>query len=469
MEKTKAYNLTEGGILNKLLVIALPIMAMQLVQMAYNLTDMFWLGMVGSGAVAASGSAGMYLWLSMGFLMFGRMGAEIGVSQNIGGGNEDAAKTFSQNALFLALASGVVFGGVLVIFNGPLIGFFNIQEREVADSAASYLAITGIGIPATYISAAVGGSFSGAGNSRMPFYINSIGLVVNIILDPVLIFSLDMGIEGAAIATITAQIIVCVLSVLALKKSRARPFAEFKLIVRPHWDTVKRILKWSVPICVETMLFCFLSMIISRFVAAWGADAIAAQRVGGQIESLSWLIGGGFASALTAYIGQNYGAGKWGRIHRGFRVSALIMICWGALITAIIFFGARPLSSIFLTDPDIIDISTGYLRILSVCQLMYCLEVIAAGAFRGIGKTLPPSFATAAGNLIRIPIVYLLSQGPLGLNGIWWGVTIGAILRSTLLFGWYMLYAKKQPREDIEIPALDAKAEEPGWEEAELD
>lgn len=469
MENTKKYNLTEGGILNKLLVISLPIMAMQFVQMTYNLTDMFWLGKVSSDAVAASGTAGMYLWLSMGFLMFGRMGAEIGVSQNMGKGDTAAAMGFSQNSLFISLVSGIVFGGVLIIFNRPLIGFFNIQEAAVASSASIYLVIVGAGIPATYISAAVSGSFGGSGNSRTPFYINAIGLLVNMILDPILILTLDMGIQGAAIATVTAQILVCALSLLALKRSRARPFPDFKVFIKPHLETIKRIFKWSVPICVESMLFCFLSMIISRFVAAWGADAIAAQKVGSQIESLSWLIGGGFASAVTAFIGQNYGAGKWARIHRGFRVSAVIMVIWGVVITAVIFLGARVFSSAFLTDPDIIDISVKYLRILSTCQLIYCLEVIAAGAFRGIGKTMPPSLATTTGNALRIPIVYFLSKTSLGLDGIWWGIAIGSILRSLLLFLWYVLHAKGQPREDIaasglspeENPALEQPGVEP--------
>ena len=103
MEKGQNRNLTEGGIFRKLLLVAIPIMGTQMVAMAYNLTDMFWLGRVGSEAVAAAGAAGMYMWLSFGFILIGRMGAEIGVSQSLGRGDRKTALAFSQNAMMIAL------------------------------------------------------------------------------------------------------------------------------------------------------------------------------------------------------------------------------------------------------------------------------------------------------------------------------------------------------------------------------
>lgn len=111
MAETKQYDLTEGPILSKLLLIAVPIMGTQLFQILYNLVDMFFLGQVSSDAVAASGTAGMYIWLSAAFLIFGRMGAEIGVSQSFGRKNNQEALRYSQNSIFIALLLGVIFGG----------------------------------------------------------------------------------------------------------------------------------------------------------------------------------------------------------------------------------------------------------------------------------------------------------------------------------------------------------------------
>lgn len=445
------YDLTSGGILNKLLLVALPIMGTQIIQMAYNLTDMFWLGKIGSGAVAASGTVGMYLWLSVAFQMLARIGAEIGVSQNIGKGDREKAKTYAEAGFFLSIAVGILFSLIMFLFRHPLIGFFNIQEPEVVADAVNYLVVICIGIPFTFLTIAVTGIYNGSGNSRIPFVINVIGLGLNMILDPVLILVLDYGVIGAAVATITAQIVAGILSAGALVFTKWRPFQHFKLLCKPSFESIKQILKWSAPVAVESFFFTFLSMIISRFIASWGAGAIAAQKVGSQVESLSWLIAGGFSSAIGAFVGQNFGAGKWTRIHRGIKLSSLAMGLWGVLVTAFLFFGGDLVLSVFLPgDPDAIAAGASYMRILSICQIVACLEGVASGAFRGMGKTTPPSVISISSNVFRVFLAYFLSRTPLGLDGIWWGVSIGAMIRGGWMFLWYMLYARKQPTVDTE-------------------
>ena len=445
----KKFDLTQGPILNKLLLVAIPIMGTQLMQMAYNLTDMFWLGKVGNEAVAASGTAGMYLWLSQAFLMIGRMGAEIGVSQSLGQKDKKAAFKYSQTSFLISIVLGIIFALGMAVFRNPLIGFFKIQDGAVASDAAQYLAITSVGIPATFVSGVIIGTFNASGNSRIPFYVNAIGLVLNMILDPVFIFTFGMGIQGAAMATSLAQIIVAVLFLISIKLIKSRPFEEYRFFVKPEKNYVRKIFLWSIPIALESMFFTILSMIISRFVTAFGTVAMAVQRVGSQVESLSWLIGGGFSSAVTAFMGQNYGAGKWERIHKGYRISIRTMLVWGCLITVLLLFGGRFLFRLFLSDPEAIEMGVTYLRILAVCQIVACLEYNSAGAFRGIGKTIPPSLVSICGNLLRVPFVYILSKTSLGLDGIWWGISLGAVVRSLWMYLWYILMSKKLPQEDL--------------------
>lgn len=445
----KKFDLTEGPILNKLLLVAVPIMGTQMMQMAYNLTDMFWLGRVGSVAVAASGTAGMYLWLSQAFLMIGRMGAEIGVSQSLGRRDKKTACTYAQNALFLAAVLGIIFAALMIAFRNPLIGFFQIKDHEVVSQSVVYLVITSLGIPATFISGMVTGTFNAFGNSKIPFFINGTGLIINMVLDPLLIFTFDMGIAGAAIATILAQIIVAVLFLVSMKVVKNRPFEKFDIIAKPDSKVIKQIFAWSIPIALESMFFTMLSMIISRFVAAFGTSAMAAQRVGSQVESLSWLIGGGFASAVTAFMGQNFGANKWKRIHKGYRISSQAMLIWGGFITVVLLLGGQALIGAFLSDPEAVKMGASYLKILAVCQIVACLEYNSAGAFRGIGKTIPPSLVSIASNAMRIPLIYVLSNTSLGLDGIWWGITIGSVVRSLWMLGWYVAMARKMPKEDV--------------------
>ena len=447
MAETKQFDLTEGPILSKLLFIAVPIMGTQLFQMLYNFVDMFFLGQVSSDAVAASGTAGMYVWLSAAFLMFGRMGAEIGVAQSFGRKNDKEALRYSQNSIFIALLMGTIFGGMMIIFSHPLIGFFQIQEVSVAQDAASYLRIVAVGIPLTFISAAINGAFTGAGNSKLPFYINVMGIIFNIIISPLFIMTLGWGIQGAALATILAQALVFALFGLAIKFHSARPFEVFSYseIFKPNRWVLGQIFRWSFPISLESLCFTLLSMIIARFIAIYGAGAIATQRVGSQIESLSYLIGGGFASALTAFIGQNFGAGKWERIHQSFKIATAVMISWGIFVSLMLFFGAEFLFSLFISEPDIILLGIDYLRIFSLAQLATCIEALAAGAFRGVGITHPPSIVSISFNVLRVLLAYVLVQTTLGINGIWWAMTVGNICRGVVLMVWYLLFSRKQP------------------------
>ncbi|MDL2263116.1 MATE family efflux transporter [Synergistaceae bacterium OttesenSCG-928-I11] len=434
----KKYDLTRGGILDRLLLVALPIIGTQLVQMSYNLTDMFLLGRVGSDAVAASGSAGMFIWLSNGLMLLGRMGAEIGVAQSVGRGDVESARRFSQHSLIVALVVGSIYALVCLFFSHDLIGFFRIREAEVAADAARYLSIVAVAMPGAFVNASVVGTFNGSGNSRMPFFINLTGLGLNILLDPIFIFVLGMGVAGAAIATAIAQTCVCVLMLRALIGRRDRPFERYAFFERMQVARVRQILRWSFPICTESVLFTFFSLFTSRFVALFGAGAIAVYRVGSQIESLSWLTCIGFSTAITAFVGQNYGAGEWGRIRDGVRVSFAAVSAWGVMVTLVLAFAGGGLFAFFLPDETLTEMGRTFLRILAFCQILGCLEAASSGSFRGLGKTLPPSLVSIACNGLRVPLSYALSQTALGLNGIWIGMTVGAAMRGVLLTPWLL-------------------------------
>lgn len=459
---SQRFNLTQGHIGGKLVMISLPIIGTQLMLMGYNLVDMFLLGRVGADAVAASGSAGMYMWLGGGLMLVGRMGGEIGVAQAKGRGDRTDTARYAHNSIFLAALLGVVFAAACLLAPRELIGFLNIREAAVAEDAAVYLAIIGIGVPAIFVSSAVGGAFTGAGNSRVPFFINAVGLVLNAALDPLFIFTLGMGVRGAAVATSLAQLVGCALSLYWLLVRRDRPFPQLKLWTRPRRDHVKQILRWSVPVSVENLLFTFFSMIVARQIANHGSDAIAVFRVGSQAESLCWLVCLGFSSGLTAFVGQNFGAGRWTRIWSGFRLALLLILVWGVMASTLFFLAGRWVIGLFVPAEHIIEMGGTYLWILAFCQVFFCLESIAAGAFRGLGRTAPPSIASVASNALRVPIVYLLADTPLGLNGIWWGITVTASLRGLWVFLWFLKYARSKPTADAAKP--DDLLDEPSSE-----
>ncbi len=421
--------------------------------MTYNLTDMFWLGRMEDSvsAVAASGLAGMFLWLGMALLLVGRLGAEIGVSQNLGAGNREAALGFAQDAARTAFILGSGYGLLLLTMAGPLVALLQVQEQDVFAMACDYLRIVGFGIPLTYLSAAITGGFNGAGNSRLGFLANAVGLVINMILDPLLILHWGWGVRGAATATVIAQAIVCSLLIILAKRHPRRPFAGFRLLGRISMERLSQIARWSLPVSLESAAFTGLSMVVTGMVASgFGASAVAVQRVGSQIESLSWLIGGGFSSAVSAFIGQNYGARKWARIRRGYRISLGALLLWELVVMLLLIFGGRFLFSLFLSEPkELVDMGRDYLLILAGCQLIAALEGTCGGTFRGQGLTLPPSICSITSNILRPFLCWAFAQH-MGLNGFWLGVTVSASLRGLAMFVWYTIYERKIPHLDEE-------------------
>jgi len=445
MDNVDKYNLVEGGIVNKLFAIAAPLILSQFFQMAYNLTDIFWLGRLSSDAVASSATVGLFLWLSLAFLVFGRMGAEIGVSQSLGKGDKDKAQVFAQNSIFIGLTLGLALAIIFILGRETFVGFFGIREANVESDAIDYLAIVSCSFPMAFVTASVTGIFNGVGNSRISLLINGVGFMLNMALDPLLIFTAGLGIRGAGVATILAHTVAVCLALIVLKKYENRPFEKIRIFRSPDWSLIKQVFRWVLPISAESFLFTMFSMPVAALVTSYGSSAMAASRISSQVESLAWLIAGGYASALTSFTGQNFGAGKYMRITKGFKVSSVLMACWGLAVAIMLFFGGGALIAIFVpNDQEVIRIGIEYMRFLAICQIPGCLEGVAAGSFRGQGKTLPPSIASISSNALRVIAAYLLTRYTgLGLSAVWISVSLGAALRGVWIYIWYIFYSRK--------------------------
>ena len=449
--KQAKYDLTQGPILHKLVALSLPIMATSFMQMAYSLTDMFWMGrLAGGSAVAAVGTAAQFLWLSMAIMVIGRMGAEIGVSQNMGRGDTAAAKSFAQNAFIIAIVLGTVYAAVMIIASGPLIGFFRIGDAQVVHEARQYLIVSAISIPFLMAHNVITGCYNGFGNTKIPFYINAFGLALNIVVSPILIFVAGLGIVGAAAGTVIASVVNLTLKIWAIKYYSGRPFKDYSIFSKVDWGRVKQICKWGLPVAAESALFTMLFMVVSRLVADFGVGAIAAHRVGYNVEALSFMVGGGFAMAFASFTGQNFGAKKWGRLHSGSRLSLMVMAGYGAFVTVVLFVFANPLVRLFLDCPYEIQMGGDYLRIVALTQLMFCMEGVAVGSFRGRGLTVYPSVVSITSNVLRVIVTYALAATALGITGVWVGIAISMTFKSVWLLVWFRVNVRKLPRVDEE-------------------
>ncbi|AEB76708.1 multidrug transporter MatE [Clostridium botulinum] len=432
--------LTEGKIFPVLIKLAIPIMGTSFVQMAYNMTDMIYIGRMGSSAVAAIGTAGFFTWFAMGLILISRTGAEIGVSQSIGREDIRAAKKYAKNTIILNILLALIYGSFLIIFRRQLIGFFNLGNENVINMAINYLVIIAIGINFYFINPVFTGIYNGSGDSKTPFRFNVVGLASNMILDPVLIFGIGpfpaLGVRGAAIATVFSQIVVSVLFILSVRKSiliRGFSFKDF------DFEYMKNIFKFGFPVAMQNALFCVFSMIIARIISVWGNVAIAVQKVGSQIESISWMTAGGFQTAISTFVGQNYGAKKWDRIIDGYKAAIIIVGTIGIFATCLLIFGAKPIFSFFIPEQSTIPYGVDYLRILGISQFFMCMEIATAGAFNGMGKTVPPAIVGIVFTGLRIPAALIVSKY-LGLNGVWWCISVSSIIKGIVLTSCFLIY-----------------------------
>ena len=391
---SKNVNLLDGSIISSMSRLAFPIMGASLIQMGYNLVDMIWIGRLGSGAVAAVGAAGMFLWMANGVTTVPRIGGQVTVGQKLGAGQQKEAAEYAACALRMGLFLGIIYGLICALFNKPLISFFKLNSPEVIAEARWYLVIAGGLLIFFFLDQVIGGILAAMGNTVTTFRVTTVGLVINLVLDPVLIFGLGpfprLEVIGAALATVFAQMIVFLLYLKAIWNEPVI-FRNLHLLRRSNRVHLNEIVKIGLPSALQDVLFSAISMVIARFVAGYGDAAVAVQKVGGQIESISWMMGGGFAMAVNSFVVQNYGAGKIERVRKGFRTAIMIMGIWGLFNTFLLMTFPKFFFSIFISEPDVIPMGVDYLRIIGISEVFICLEGAATGAFQGLGKTVPPS------------------------------------------------------------------------------
>lgn len=455
----KSYNLTEGSISKALITLALPIMGTSFVQMAYNLTDMMWVGRLGSLSVAAVGTGGFFTWFSMALIMISKIGAEVRVSQSIGKNDDTLAKRYIKSSIQINLFFSILYSLILILFKNQLIGFFNLGNEEVITKATDYLSIIGIGMVFSFINPVFTVIWNGYGNSKVPFRVNALGLITNMILDPLLILGFSfipaMGVKGAAIATVFSQIVVfSVFLVYAIKTPKL--FSGLRLFTNIDWEKIKDVYFLGLPAALQSGMFTIFAMFIARIVAVWGPVPVAVQRVGSQIEAISWMTAGGFSTAISAFTGQNYGAGKWDRIYKGYFTGLFLVSLVGIFATFLLIFAGGPIFSIFLSENEALDIGIAYLKILGYSQLFMCIEILTSGAFNGLGRTVPPSVIGIIFNALRIPAaIFLSSSTSLGLDGVWWSISISSVFKGIILTTWFVgLLTRYKKKTGTVVPNL---------------
>ncbi len=437
----KERDLTKGSILKNILIIALPLILTNMVNMLYNFTDMYWISQIGPEGVSAVGTTGVIIWMGASIMILVNLGTQIRISYAKGKEDKEKVKKITASSLKLSLIVSMSYGIFLFLFANQIIGFFNIDNPTTYTWAVDYLRICTFFIICISINQTYTAIYNGLGNTISVLVIMCIGLVINIFLDPLFIHVLDLKVVGAAIATFIASFTSTIIfTIYTFKTTNLLDKIKDKLDI----VECKKIINLGIFPTIQNMLFAGIAMIIMRFVSNFGDSAIAIQRVGNDIESLSWMIGIGITSAIGVFVGQNSAANKIDRVEQGSKIMVLTMLVYGIFVTSIFLTFPSEIFSIFFTDSVYISMGVDYLLIAAFAQIFMIMESTFTGIFNGYKKTNIAPFFSISGNLLRIPLAIGLSS-IIGLNGIWVALLISSIYKGSglIIAYFYMKKTKK--------------------------
>lgn len=430
----KQVDLTQGKVTSVILSLALPIMLSSLLQFTYNLIDMIWIGGLGSNSVASIGSTSFYIGLGYSINALVVVGTGIKVSHAIGKKNNEEVQKYINAGLLLNVLIGIVYSIVLIFLGKNLIGFLRLGNWEVENGAYLYMLFHAPIIFLGFFNALYTRIFNSFGNNGIALKISAIGIIINTILDPILIYTFKLGIVGAAIGTLVANIVMFILFHL-----NSNGIIKFNLKVKIDLDKIREIIILGSPMSFQRILFTVVNIIIARLIAIFGADAIAAQKIGVQIESITFMVIGGLNGAVTSFVGQNYGAKKFERVIQGYKSSIKIGILYSSVTALVFMFMPKVLVEIFLKDEDTVLIACKYLQIVAVSQIFSAVEMVSNGLFTGVGKPKIPAYISIIFTVLRIPMAFILTK-LYGLDGVWWSISSSSILKGLIS---YILYKYK--------------------------
>jgi putative MATE family efflux protein len=375
----------------------------------------------------------------------------------MGRNEKEQAGGYAAAAIRMTVVFALLFSAVCLLAADPLVQIFHLDDAASMTAAVDYLRITCGLILFSYLSQTLTGLFTAQGDSRTPFIANLIGLAVNLVLDPVLILGIGpfprLEVTGAAIATVAAQMIVsCVMLAAGVnpRGKRENVLAQGRLLHVSRSSELfycRQICRIGLPTALQGTIYCMISMVLTRFAAVFGAAAVATQRLGGQIESVSWNMADGFGAALNAFVAQNYGAGKMERVKKGYRYSVITVAAWGLVVMLAFLLAPTAISRIFFHEEEAIRTSVSYLRIIALCEPFMCVELATVGALSGLGKTRLCSVISIVATGMRIPLAMILSGTALGLDGVWWALSVTSITKGILFYIAFERQAAKLHRE----------------------
>lgn len=410
--KKREVNLTEGRISTQMIRFFIPIWCGIFFQQVYITADTIIISkVVGESAMAAVGCTSTFINLLIGFFSGIGSGATVVIAQFFGAREHAQVRKATHTALVLAFFIGLCFT-ILGLLISPWLLTLLQTPADIFDIAVQYLQVYFIGMIPSVLYNMGSGILRAVGDARRPVYILIATAVINILLDLLLTAGLQLGVRGAALATVLSQLIAMSLVLWCMHRERELPVQLHLRELRPDWRLLRHIVLIGLPTGLQATMFDLSNLLIQASVNYFGTSTVTAWTAYSNLNLIFWMTVSAMGTTITTFVGQNFGAGKIDRLHQGVRVGLGLSALGCIIITMITILFRYPLTSLFTTDPAVVPICIQMILFLTPTYITYmCIEVFS-GAIRGAGEALIPMIITGL-SICVFRVVWILWVLPL--------------------------------------------------------
>ena len=419
----------------------LPVILVMLVTIAYNMADMLFVGQTGNAdqVAAISLSSPLFMLLMTCGTLIGGGGCAV-ISRALGAKDFVFAKTASAACTAFVLLFGLSVSLAFTLAPDFFVGLFG-ADTSTWQYTKDYMLVMALGAPIIIFSNSFANLLRSDGDTLTASLVTVLGSVVNIILDPIFISTFHMGVRGAAIATVLSNLLsaVFVLTRICRRDSilTLNPLPAFRA-PKTFWI----VFTLGIPSAVSNLLGGFVGIVSNRLSMQYGADVVAAMGVGGKPGMIVALIVMGLALGIQPMLSYNFGAGNTARIRETLQKTALLTVLSGAVLTALCFVFRRPIVSLFLSDPALMDLSCHITTIGLLVMPVVGLNYLAVSYLQAVGLAGHASFLSIARQGILFIPALLLLHAAFGMEGMFWAGTVADFI-AVLLSVYYLLHFPK--------------------------
>ena len=408
----KKNQITEGIIWKQLLLFFFPILFGTFFQQLYNAADAMIVGrFVGKEALSAvAGSTGMLTQMVVGFFVGLSSGAAVLVSQYYGAEREEMVGYAVHTFMAFSILAGLVMTGLGLVLTPWMLEAMG-TPAEVMDMSVLYLRVYFSGIVGNLVYNSGAAILRAVGDSKRPLYFLISSCLINIVLDVLLVVICDLGVLGAALATILCQAMSAAMVIAALMRTRDMHHLEWRQ-VRMDSRMLQRMVRIGFPSGLQSVMYGISNVIIQAAINSLGTNSVAAWAAYSKIDSIFWMVVSAFGIAVTTFVGQNFGAGRMERVRGGIRSCMTMTLVSSAVLSVVVFNWGIYGFELFTSDQEVVAIGVAMMRYLSPMYVTYVSIEIFSGALRGVGDCWMPMLLCCGGVCV-LRVLWVLLAVPL--------------------------------------------------------